>query len=62
MCWRDQGLVGELHDRLRDWVRVAARRDPEPTAGIIDVQSVKGAASVPAATRGFDGGKKVNGR
>ncbi|WP_443079704.1 hypothetical protein [Streptomyces sp. NBC_01717] len=41
---------------------MAARRDPEPTAGIIDVQSVKGAASVPAATRGFDGGKKVNGR
>ncbi|MGW5213423.1 oxidoreductase C-terminal domain-containing protein [Streptomyces sp. NPDC004051] len=26
------------------------------------MQSVKGAASVPAATRGYDGGKKVNGR
>jgi transposase len=60
--WRDKGLVGELHDRLRDRVREAAGRDPEPTAGIIDAQSVKGAASVPAATRGFDGGKKVNGR
>jgi transposase len=34
----------------------------EPTAGIIEAQSVKGAASVPATTRGFDGGKKVNGR
>ncbi|WP_385625673.1 IS5 family transposase (plasmid) [Streptomyces sp. P8-A8] len=40
----------------------AAGRDPEPTAGVIDAQPVKGAASVPAATRGFDGGKKVNGR
>jgi transposase len=60
--WRDQGLIGELHDRLRDRVRQAAGRDTEPTAGIIDAQSVKGAASVPAATRGFDGGKKVNGR
>ncbi|MFD8708807.1 IS5 family transposase [Kitasatospora sp. NPDC059648] len=60
--WRDKGLVGEFHDRLRDRVREAAGRDPEPTAGIIDAQSVKGAASVPATTRGFDGGKKVNGR
>jgi transposase len=60
--WRDSGLVTEFHDRLRDRVREAAGRDREPTAGIIDAQSVKGAASVPAASRGFDGGKKVNGR
>ncbi|MEU8927732.1 IS5 family transposase [Kitasatospora sp. NPDC048545] len=60
--WRDRGLVTEFHDRLRDRVRKAADRDPEPTAGIVDAQSVKAAASVPAASRGFDGGKKVNGR
>ncbi|MEU5386633.1 IS5 family transposase [Kitasatospora cineracea] len=60
--WRDKDLVGEFHDRLRDRVREAAGRDPEPTAGIIDAQSVKGAASVRATSRGFDGGKKVNGR
>lgn len=60
--WRDQGWARELHDRLRDRVRQAAGRDPEPTAGVIDAQSVKGAATVPAATRGFDGGKKINGR
>lgn len=60
--WRDKGWTRELHDRLRDRVREAAGRDREPTAGIIDAQSVKGAASVPAASRGFDGGKKVNGR
>jgi transposase len=60
--WRDKDLVAEFHDRLRERVRRAAGRDPEPTAGIIDAQSVKGAASVPTATRGFDGGKKVNGR
>ncbi|MEV6212540.1 IS5 family transposase [Kitasatospora sp. NPDC051914] len=60
--WRDKGLVGEFHDRLRDRVREVAGRDPEPTAGIIDAQSVKAAASVPAVSRGFDGGKKVNGR
>ncbi|WP_344641618.1 IS5 family transposase [Kitasatospora cystarginea] len=60
--WRDCGLVAEFHDRLRDRVREAAGRDPEPTAGIIDAQSVKAASSVPSASRGFDGGKKVNGR
>ncbi|MYX37022.1 MULTISPECIES: IS5 family transposase [unclassified Streptomyces] len=60
--WRDQGLIAEWHDRLRDRVRQVDGRDPEPTAGVIDAQSVKGAASVPAASRGFDGGKKVNGR
>ncbi|MGW1564728.1 IS5 family transposase [Streptomyces sp. NPDC002144] len=60
--WRDKGLTAEFHDRLRDRVRMAAGRDAEPTAGIIDAQSVKAAASVPASSRGFDGGKKVNGR
>ena len=34
----------------------------EPTAGIIDAQSVRAAATVPAASRGWDGGKKVPGR
>nr|WP_256223782.1 IS5 family transposase [Streptomyces sp. ok210] len=59
---RDKGLTAEFHDRLRELVRMVAGWDPEPTAGIIDAQSVKGAVSVPAATRGFDGGKTVNGR
>lgn len=60
--WRKAGLAKELHDRLRDKVRLAEGRDAEPTAGIIDSQSVKAAASVPAASRGYDGGKKINGR
>ncbi|MGW6464645.1 transposase [Streptomyces rubiginosohelvolus] len=37
-------------------------RTAEPTAGIIDSQSVRAASSVPAAKRGYDGGKKVPGR
>ncbi|MEU0820259.1 IS5 family transposase [Streptomyces mirabilis] len=60
--WRKQGLAGELHDRLRGRVRTTEGRDREPSAGIIDSQSVKAAASVPAVSRGYDGGKKVNGR
>ncbi|MFD7057582.1 IS5 family transposase [Streptomyces mirabilis] len=60
--WRENGLVKELHDRLRGKVREAEGRQTEPSAAIIDSQSVKGAASVPSATRGNDGGKKINGR
>lgn len=60
--WRGHGLVKEFHDRLRGKVRERAGREAEPTAGIIDAQSVKAAASVPAASRGFDGGKLINGR
>ncbi|MEV8529404.1 IS5 family transposase [Streptomyces sp. NPDC052000] len=60
--WRDKGLAREFHDRLRGCARQAAGREAEPTAGIIDSQSVKGAASVPASSRGYDGGKKINGR
>lgn len=58
--WRDNGLVRELHDRLRGKVRTAEGRQVEPTAAIIDSQSVKGAASVPADSRGYDGGKKTS--
>lgn len=51
--WRDKGLTAEFHDRLRDRVRTVAGRDPEPTADIINAQSVKGAASVRAANGEF---------
>ncbi|MER5908861.1 transposase [Streptomyces mirabilis] len=55
-------LVSEFHDRLRDRVRQKAGRDAQPTAGVIDSQSVKADAVVGADSRGFDGGKLVNGR
>ncbi|WP_431306372.1 transposase [Streptomyces exfoliatus] len=60
--WRQAGLIAEFHDRLRGMVREREGRETEPTAGIIDAQSVRAAASVPAASRGYDGGKKVPGR
>ena len=49
-------------DRLRGRLRVALGRSELPTAGSIDSQSVKAADTVGAASRGFDGGKKINGR
>jgi len=60
--WRVKGLLGELHDRLRGLVREDAGRDPEPTAAIVDSQSVKADATVLASSRGYDAGKKINGR
>ncbi|MFI9809952.1 IS5 family transposase [Streptomyces sp. NPDC052301] len=60
--WREHGLITEFHDRLRGRVREREGREAEPTAGIIDAQSVRAAATVPAASRGYDGGKKVPGR
>ncbi|QLH19464.1 IS5 family transposase [Streptomyces sp. Rer75] len=59
--WRDKGLTAEFHDRLRDRVRKDAGRDPEPTVGIIDAQSVRSRIGA-CRDQGFDGGKKVNGR
>ncbi|MFF3468558.1 IS5 family transposase [Streptomyces sp. NPDC002619] len=60
--WREHGLIAEFHDRLRGKVREREGREAEPTAGVIDAQSVRAAASVPAASRGYDGGKQVPGR
>ncbi|MFF1352369.1 transposase [Streptomyces sp. NPDC058322] len=60
--WREHGLINEFHDRLRGKVRESEGREAEPTAGIIDAQSVRAAATVPADSRGYDGGKKVPGR
>lgn len=52
--WREHGLIAEFHDRLRGRVREREGRVAEPTAGIIDAQSVKAAASVPASSRGYE--------
>ncbi|MFG2368604.1 IS5 family transposase [Streptomyces mirabilis] len=60
--WHDDGTVERLHDALRDRVRVADGRSVEPSAGLINSQSVRTADTVPVSTRGFDAGKKVKGR
>jgi len=60
--WRDAGLVTELHDRLREAVRAGEGRSAEPSAGVVDSQSVKADATVTFASRGYDAAKKINGR
>jgi transposase len=60
--WNAEGTTDRIHDALRDAARDAAGRDPMASAGIVDAQSVKGADTVGAGTRGYDAGKKVSGR
>lgn len=60
--WRNDGTLKRLHDALREQVRVKESRNLEPSAGIVDSQSLKGADTVPSESRGYDAGKKINGR
>ena len=61
---RFEAAEGTMHavDELRRRIRAAEGRNSEPTAAVIDSQSVQGATTVGRATRGYDKGKNVNGR
>jgi transposase len=60
--WEDQDVTETVLDTLRGRARVAEGRRAEPSAAVIDSASVKGSPEVGAPTRGYDAGKKVNGR
>ena len=59
-CWLHNGTWERLHHLLRSRLREKCGRHKHPTAGCLDSQSVK-CTAVPGP-RGFDAGKKINGR
>lgn len=58
--WSTEGIFEKMNDRLRAMWREREHRTAEPSAAVLDAQSVK--STPQGGPKGFDAGKKVKGR
>jgi transposase len=58
--WNADGTLSALHGALREQIRHAEGRHVEPSAAILDSQSVRAAETVARSSRGYDAGKKTS--
>ena len=58
--WTADGTLERIHTALREQVRAAAGRDPQPSAAIVDSQTVKTGRQ--PGVRGYDAAKRTPGR
>jgi transposase len=61
-AWSKESIFTELNYNLTGLVRDHHGRTAEPSASIMDTQSVKTSTNVPTDTQGIDAGKKIVGR
>jgi transposase len=60
--WTTDGIFTDLNYSLNGLVRTKTGRNAEPSASIMDSQSVKTSTNVPTASQGIDAGKRIVGR
>jgi transposase len=58
---KERGVTDRILAELREQIRLVEGREPEPSAGVIDSQSVRGAYTVGADTRGYDAVRRSTG-
>jgi len=61
-AWQKDGVLDQLTGMLRGKVRQAEGRDAEPSACVLDSQTVKTSANIPLSHQGIDPAKKIIGR